>query len=312
MKFCIRRIITLVVTLLLVAVFTFITFQIIPGDTALTKLGMNADDASVEALRESLGLNDSLPVRFTRWLGGAVRGDFGMSAQYNMPVSDLLGERLPVTLWLAALSFILILVISIPIGILTSKNKNGPADRLILWSCQTVMAIPPFFLGILITLVFGVILQWFIPGNYISPDQSFGGFIGYLIAPAAAVSLPKIAMVVRFLRSSVIREKDMAYVRTAKSKGLNDHEVLRGHILKNALIPVVTFLGMILAEVLAGSIIIEQVFNLPGMGRMLVVSISNRDFAVVQAIVLYIAAVVLITNAVVDVLYKYLDPRVRI
>ncbi len=312
MKFYIRRLLTLIITLLLVAAFTFIAFQVIPGDSALTKLGMEADEEAVEALRESLGLNDSLPVRFVRWLGGAVRGDFGMSTRYNMSVSELLSERLPVTLWLAVLSFLFILIITIPVGIISSKKRNGLLDRIVQWSSQTVMAIPPFFLGMLITLVFGILLKWFTPGAYVAPDESFGRFLAYLIAPAVAVSLPKIAMSVRFLRSSIIREKDMGYARTAKSKGLSENEVLKKHVLKNALIPVVTFLGMILADILAGSIIIEQVFNLPGMGRMLVVSISNRDFAVVQAIVMYIASVVLITNAIVDVLYKYLDPRVKI
>ncbi len=311
MKFYIRRLLTLIITLLLVAAFTFIAFQVIPGDSALTKLGMEADEEAVEALRESLGLNDSLPVRFVRWLGGAVRGDFGMSTRYNMSVSELLSERLPVTLWLAVLSFLFILIITIPVGIISSKKRNGLLDRIIQWSSQTIMAIPPFFLGMLITLVFGILLKWFTPGAYVAPDESFGRFLAYLIAPAIAVSLPKIAMSVRFLRSSIIREKDMGYARTAKSKGLSENEVLKKHVLKNALIPVVTFLGMILADILAGSIIIEQVFNLPGMGRMLVVSISNRDFAVVQAIVMYIASVVLITNAIVDVLYKYLDPRVK-
>ncbi len=311
MKFYIRRLLTLIITLLLVAAFTFIAFQVIPGDSALTKLGMEADEEAVEALRESLGLNDSLPVRFVRWLGGAVRGDFGMSTRYNMSVSELLSERLPVTLWLAVLSFLFILIITIPVGIISSKKRNGLLDRIIQWSSQTIMAIPPFFLGMLITLVFGILLKWFTPGAYVAPDESFGRFLAYLIAPAIAVSLPKIAMSVRFLRSSIIREKDMGYARTAKSKGLSENEVLKKHVLKNALIPVVTFLGMILADILAGSIIIEQVFNLPGMGRMLVVSISNRDIAVVQAIVMYIASVVLITNAIVDVLYKYLDPRVK-
>ncbi|MBE5960027.1 MAG: ABC transporter permease [Lachnospiraceae bacterium] len=312
MRFYVKKIITLVLTLLLVSLLTFVAFQVIPGDGALSKLGMDATEEQIEALRESLGLNDSMVVRFTRFLEGAVKGDFGNSSQYSVSVTSLVKDRLPVTVWLAGLSIAMIVVISIPLGILCSRKQNGIVDRLITLVTQAFMAVPSFFLGILITLIFGVTLKWFIPGKYVGPSQDFGQFIQYMIFPAVAVSVPKIAMTVKFLRSSVIRELKRDYVRTAKSKGNRERRILYKHVLKNALMPVITFMGMVIADVLAGSIVIEQVFNLPGMGRLLVVAISNRDFNVVQAAVLYIAAVVIIINFIVDLLYQKVDPRVKI
>lgn len=312
MRFYLKKIATLIITLLLVSILTFIAFQVIPGDSALSKLGMDATEEQVEALRESLGLNKSVVERFFSFLSGAIKGDFGTSTQYKLPVTEMIRERLPVTVWLALLSIILVIVISVPIGILCSKKQDGIVDRLITFLCQLFMAIPPFFLGILLTLLFGITFKWFVPGKYVSPDENFGKFIAYLIYPALAVSIPKIAVTVKFLRSSILRELNLDYVRTAKSKGGSGRRILWKHVLKNALMPVITFMGMVIADALAGSIVIEQVFNLPGMGRMLVVAISNRDFNVVQAAVLYIAAVVIMINFVVDLLYQKLDPRVRI
>ena len=173
------------------------------------------------------------------------------------------------------------------------------------------MAVPPFFSGILITYVFGILLKWFVPGGYVSYKTDFIGFLGYMIFPAIAISLPKIAMTVKLFRSSLLQEKKKEYVRTSYSKGNNTKGVLYGHILKNALIPVITFLGMVLTDMIAGSIIIEQVFNIPGLGRILLTSISNRDYPVVEAIVLCIAVLVIVVNFLVDVLYHVIDPRMR-
>lgn len=312
MKFYIKKIITLIITLLFVSLLTFIAFQVIPGDSAVSKLGMDATEEQIEALREALGLNRSIVERFFSFIVGVFRGNFGSSSQYNLPVTKLIQERLPVTVWLAVLSIAFVIILSITLGILCSRKENGFLDRIFTLISQLCMAIPPFFLGILLTLLFGITLKWFVPGQYVSPEENFTKFIGYLIYPALAVSIPKIAMTVRFLRSSIIRELNLDYVRTAKSKGSTKQRILWIHVLKNALMPVITFMGMVIADALAGSIVIEQVFNLPGIGRMLVVAIANRDFNVVQAAVLYIAAVVIIINFLVDLLYQTLDPRVRI
>lgn len=313
MKYNIKKLTTLIVSLLFASVLTFIAFQIIPGDSALNALGMDATEEQLEEYREAMGLNKSIPVRYINWLKDALRGDFGYSSQYQMQmkVSALIRDRLTVTLWLAVLSFFLIVVISIPLGILSARKKNGILDSFITLVTQVFMSIPSFFLGMLITLIFGIILRWFTPGNYISPRENFGIFLRFMIFPAIAVAIPKIAMMVKFLRSSLLREMELDYVRTAKSKGMTNISILFRHILKNALIPVITFLAMMLADILSGTILVEQVFNLPGLGRLLVSSIANRDYAVVQAIVLYIVTVVIIINFLVDLIYQWIDPRVK-
>lgn len=312
MKYLLKKIGTLIITLLTVSFLTFLVFQIIPGDSVLASLGTDATKETVETMREELGLNDPLLVRYGNWLSGIVKGDFGISTKYQQPVTTIIKDRLPVTVWLAALSLIIILLLSIPIGILSARKQGTLIDKGILLLTQINMAIPPFFLGILITLIFGVILNWFTPGKYISYADNFIKFLGFLLFPAITIAIPKIAMVIRFLRSSMIRQLDEDYVRTAYSKGNKEGNVLYLHVLKNAFIPVITFMGMIIADVLAGSIIVEQVFSIPGLGRFLVVSISNRDFPVVQAIVMYIAFVVIVINFMIDIIYQYIDPRIRI
>lgn len=309
MRLLLRKLISLVITLFVVSVVTFIAFRVIPGDAALTKLSLEATPEQVEALRQQLGLKDNLIASYGKFLAGAFRGDFGVSTQYNTAVSVLVAQRLPVTLWLSAISFVLIFVISFPLGILAAKCNGSIKDHVITLSTQTLMAVPSFFLGILLILLFGVILKWFAPGAYVSWDTDFFQFLSYMIYPALAVSIPKIAMLTKFIKTSIIRELSMDYVRTAKSKGQSYQKILYGHVLKNSMLPVITFFGMIIAESLAGSIIVEQVFNLPGMGRLLVNGIGNRDYPVVQAAVLYIAAIVVTINFLVDLLYKKLDPR---
>jgi len=313
MKYTIKKSITLFISLFIVSILTFTAFQVIPGDSALSALGMEATEEQLAEYREKMGLNKSLPERYVDWLTNALKGDFGYSSQYQLrlKVSTLIKERLTVTLWLAALSFLLIVLVSIPLGILSARNKYGTLDSLITLVTQFFMSVPSFFLGMIITLIFGVILKWFTPGVYISPRENLALSLRFMLFPAIAVAVPKIAMVVKLLRSSLLREMELDYVRTARSKGMTGTSVLYRHVLKNALIPVITFLAMILADILAGTILVEQVFNLPGLGRLLVSSIANRDYAVVQAIVLYIASVVIIINFLVDIVYQWIDPRVR-
>lgn len=310
MKYGIKKIAVLFLTLLFVSFITFMAFGIIPGDSVISSLGTQATPEAIKALREELGLNEHVFLRYFHWLMNTLKGDFGTSLSYKLPVTSLIMERMPVTLTLATVSMVLILVISIPLGAFTGGRKGGVIDNVITFILHLTMAIPPFFLGIILTLVFGLILKWFVPGNYISYKDNLGGFIKYLIFPAIAMALPKIAMVVKFLRSSIIRQLQMDYVRTAKSKGNTDRDIMYRHVLKNAFLPVITFIGMVFADVLAGSIIIEQVFSLPGLGRLLVSAISNRDYPVVQIIILYIASVVIVLNFIVDMLYHMIDPRV--
>lgn len=312
MKYFIKKLITLIMTLLFISVLTFGAFSVIPGDASMTKLGTEATPDQLEALREEMGLNKPLPERYINWLTGALHGDFGESYQYDgQSVSALLADRLPVTLMLAVLSFLIILVLSIPLGIFSAKYTGRWPDTFISQLTQITMAIPPFFLGIILTYIFGLILKWFQPGSFVSPSEDFWGSVSYLVFPAIAIALPKIAMVVKFLRNSVLSEVRKDYVRTAYSKGSSKNRALYRHILKNALIPVITFMALVVAEILAGSIIVEQVFSVPGVGRLLINAISVRDYPVVQAIVMYVTTVVICINFVVDMLYQLADPRVK-
>jgi peptide/nickel transport system permease protein len=323
MKYFIKKILTLIMTLFLVSVAAFLAFQIIPGDVVTSILGTEATPEREEQLREELGLNDPPAVRYFEWIGDVLHGDFGVSYRYSknmnemMPVKELIGDKLPVTLWLAALSLLLIVLVSIPLGVLWARCADSGRgslghflDGLLGVITQTTMAIPSFFLGILVTYLFGIALKMFTPGGYVSYKESFSGFLGYLLFPALSIALPKIAMTARFLRNSMLTELKADYVRTAYSKGCTKNRVMFGHVLRNAMMPVVTFLGMIIAEIVAGSIVIEQVFGLPGIGRLLISSISTRDFPVVEILILYITFVVIFVYFLVDILYRVIDPRI--
>lgn len=312
MKYIIKKIGTLILTLFIISFLSFLAFQIIPGDAALSRLGTDATPEQVEALREEMGLNAPMLVRYGNWLKDFVSGDFGTSYSYNMPVSEMLAGKLPITLVLTAISFLLILAISIPLGLFTGSREGSRLDRATMMANQVLMSIPGFFLGILITAVLGLGMKLFIPGAYVSYREDFGGFLYYLIFPAIAIALPKCAMGVKMLRSSVIGQLHMDYVRTAYSKGNSQHRVMYHHILKNAMIPVLTFWALTISDIVANSIIIEQVFTIPGLGSMLIQSISNRDYPVVQAIIVMVAGLVVVINFLVDLLYTKIDPRVTI
>ncbi len=315
-KYLGKKIITLIMTLFLVSAAAFLAFQIIPGDVVSSILGTEATPEREEALREELGLNDPPLVRYGNWAAGVLRGDLGISYRYSknmnemMPVAELIGDKLPVTLWLAAISLVLIVLVSIPMGVLWAKSRSRVLDAALGVITQVTMAVPSFFLGILVTWLFGILLKWFSPGGYVGYQENFWGFLGYLLFPAISIALPKIAMTARFLRNSMLTEMGSDYVRTAYSKGCGDQRVMYGHVLRNAMMPVITFLGMIVAEIVAGSIVVEQVFGLPGIGRLLISSISTRDFPVVEILILYITFVVIFVYFLVDILYKVVDPRI--
>lgn len=311
MKYMLKKLGILLATLFIVSLLSFLAFQVIPGDAALSMLGTEATPERLSALQEELGLNEPLPLRFLDWLLHFVRGDMGTSYSYRMPVEDLILNKIPITLTLGFMSFLMILAISIPLGIYAARYTGRWADRLICAAGQVVMAVPAFFLGILFTYIFGLILRLFTPGGYVSYESDVLGFLGYLIVPAFAIALPKAAMAVRLLRASLLREMKKDYVRTAYSRGNGTRSVFYRHVLKNAVIPVITFLAMTLADILAGSLIIEQVFSIPGLGRMLVSSIANRDYPVVQAIIVCIAFVIVFINFLADLLYRTMDPRIR-
>lgn len=311
MKYIVKKALTLVGTLLLVSFIAFLLFQIVPGDPVTSMLGTEYSEERAESLREELGINKPVIVRYVNWLTDFVKGDFGISYKYKMPVSRLISDKMPVTMYLAVITLIVIVIISTPLGVFMARFGHRKVSKIFDIVNQSVMAVPSFFLGIMITIIFGLVLKWFTPGKYVSYRDDFNGFIMYLIPAAFAVAIPKIAMMVKFLKNSLIREMDSDYVRTAYSKGAGENRVLFCHVLRNGLMPAITLLGMIIAEIMAGSIVVEQVFNLPGLSAILVSSVSTRDYPVVQAIVVYIAFVVIITNCIVDILYHIIDPRVK-
>ena len=273
MRYTAKKIATMLLTMVIVSFLTFVAFSLLSGDAATRLLGTEATPERLEALRIELGLNDPLLVRYGRWLWDALRGDLGTSYRYGQSVSSLIAQRLGPTLTLTALAFALIVAVSIPLGVLSAKYAGGRLDRALTVINQVVMAVPPFFTGILFTYLFGLVLHLFIAGAF--PAGSVGHYIGYLFFPALAVALPRIAMTVKLLRTSILDEAQRDYVRTSMSRGRSRSGILYRHVLKNTLVPVLTFLAMTVADLLAGSVVIEQVFAVPGLGRLLLTSIEG-------------------------------------
>ena len=312
MKYAIKKFLTLIITLFIVSLLAFLAFQVIPGDPTTKMLGTEATEEARAALRAELGLDGPVLLRYWYWLTAFLRGDMGTSYSYQMPVSEMLADKLPITFLLSIMSFVLTVVVSIPLGILAGSAKSRGADVAITAANQMVMSVPPFFIGILATWLFGTVLRVFATGQFVSYTESWSGCLGYLLLPAASIAIPRIAMTVKMLRSSMLAELRKDYVRTARSRGAGRRQILLGHVLKNAMMPVITFLAVSAAEIMTGSIIIEQVFAIPGVSRLLLASISSRDFPVVQAIVVILAAWIVIINFLADLLYRLIDPRVRL
>ena len=300
MRYTAKKIATMLLTMVIVSFLTFVAFSLLSGDAATRLLGTEATPERLEALRIELGLNDPLLVRYGRWLWDALRGDFGTSYRYGQSVSSLIAQRLGPTLTLTALAFALIVAVSIPLGVLSAKYAGGWLDRALTVINQVVMAVPPFFTGILFTYLFGLVLHLFIAGAF--PAGGVGHYIGYLFFPALAVALPRIAMTVKLLRTSILDEAQRDYVRTSMSRGRSRSGILYRHVLKNTLVPVLTFLAMTVADLLAGSVVIEQVFAVPGLGRLLLTSIEGRDEPVARAIVVLLAFAVILCNLAADLL----------
>ena len=311
MRDVIRKLASMILTLLIVSFLVFLAFDLIPGDPAIAKLGTQATPEQVASLRAEWGLDRPFLIRYFDWLFSFVRGDMGYSYHFDRAVTELLSGKILITVTLVIMAFVMIVSVSIPMGIFAARHQGGALDKSIMVSNQLLMAIPPFFSGILITFLFGVGLSFFKPGSFVSYTQNFGGFLFYMIFPALAVAIPKIAMCVKLLRSSILEQWPMDYVRTAYSRGNRTMQVLYRHVLRNAMIPVVTFLGMTLADMVAGSIIIEKVFNIPGIGQILIKCIEYRDYPTVEAVVMLIAFLVVFVNFMVDIMYRILDPRMR-
>lgn len=312
MKFVLKKLTGLIIALLIVSILAFLAFEVIPGDPARSILGTEATEAKVQALREEMGLNRPLPQRYGQWVKDFVTGDMGTSYSYQVPVREMIGDKVPITITLAVMAFFFILLFSIPVSLLSVRYENRFVDKLFLILNQVTMSIPPFFIGIVFTFLFGLVFQLFTPGGYVSYTESVSGFLGYLILPSIAIALPKAAMTTKMFRNSLITEMRQDYVRTALSRGNSPWRVLVRHALKNGILPIITFLAMAIADMIANSIVIEQVFGIPGLGRTLISSISKRDYPVVEAVIVLVAVVILVINVIVDLLYRKLDKRIEI
>ena len=312
MKYAAKRIAMLLLTMVIVSLLAFVAFDLISGDPATAMLGTEATPEKVAALREQLGLNRLLMVRYGEWLLGFFTGDLGVSYSYRQPVWDLIAPKVLVTLCLSGLTFVLIVAVSIPLGLRSARSSGGILGGVRTLVNQLCMAVPPFFTGILLSWLFSTLLRWFVHGQFPGLDKDLGGSLKYLFFAALALAIPRIAMTVRMLRSTVQGEMRKDYVRTAISRGNDRGGVLHRHVLKNALVPVVTFLAQTMAEIVASSIVVEQVFAIPGLGRMLVSSIANRDYPTVQAIVVILAFWVVLAGTVADLLNQRIDPRLRL
>lgn len=312
MKYAVKRIAMLLLTMIVVSFLAFAAFSVISGDAALAKLGTEATPERLAALRAEMGLDRPLLVRYGEWLLGFFTGNLGVSYTYHQPVGELLSPKIGVTLLLSLLSFLLIVAVSIPLGVSSARHAGGALDGLQTALNQLCMAVPPFFTGILLSWLFGIMLKWFTPGQLPSLKTNFGAALRYLFFAAVAISIPRIAMTVRMLRSTILSEMEKAYVRTAISRGNDRGGVLYRHVLKNSLVPVVTFLAQTMAEIVASGIVVEQVFGIPGLGRMLVASIGNRDYPVVLAIVVILAFWVVLSGTLADLINQRIDPRLRL
>ena len=306
-----KRVLTILCTLFLVSLFVFLAFGAISGDAASRLLGTQATPERLAALRAEMGLDAPQLVQYFRWLGAFVTGDMGTSYSYSMPVSEMLAQKLPLTGALTLIAFFIIVCVSIPLGIVCAKREGGLLDRSVTVLCQIMMAVPPSFTGILFTYLFGLTAKLFVVGSLPAWRADPAGHLVYLFFPALAVALPRIAMTTKLLRSAILTEAARPYVRTSMSRGMSRTRILYAHVLRNAAPSVVTFLAMTFADIVAGSVVVEQIFVLPGIGRLLLASISNRDAPVVQAIVVLPALVVVLANLAADALNRRIDPRLR-
>lgn len=308
--YLLRRSISLGLSLLLASALIFSVVELVPGDPASFMLGTGAQPETVAALRQQMGLDLPLPLRYLRWLGGVLTGDLGHSFTYKTPVAGMILERMQVSLPLALMALALALALAFPIGMFAASRHGKAGDMLAMGATQIGIALPNFWFAMLLVLVFAVNLQLLPAGGF--PGWSHpGAALRALILPAVALALPQAAILARVLRSALVETLGQDYIRSARAKGLSAGQALTRHALRNALIPVLTILGMQFSFLLAGAIIIENVFYLPGLGRLIFQAITQRDLIVVQGAVLVLVAAVILVTFVVDLSYALVDPRLR-
>jgi len=309
--FFIRRLIGFALTLFVAALAIFLLLDILPGDPARFILGINADEQSVNVLREQMGLNLPLWQRFFNWISSLLVGDFGLSFSQNLPVLDLIIERVFVSFPLAIFAMLISVFIGLPIGIIAAMRHGKASDSVLMTLAQIGIAIPNFWFGMLLVLVFSVMISWFPTGGFIYWNESFFGAIKSLILPSIALALPQAAILARVMRTALVDVASADYIRTAQAKGLTKGQAILRHGVQNAFLPVLTILGLQFAFLIAGTIIVENVFYLPGLGKLIFIAISERDLVLVRGALIILIIVVTFTMLVVDLLYALVDPRLR-
>ena len=301
----------MLLTLLFVSLLVFLVVRVLPGDPALIMLGIEASPDAVAKMREDLGLNRPVPVQFAEWAGRALLGDLGRSIQYDVPVAGLIVSRLSVTLPLTLMAAALMIAAAIPLGVFAATRHRRWGDYVAMTLSQLGISVPGFWAGLLLILLFSVKLGWFQAGGFDGWGQGVGHALKSLLLPAVALGLFQFAVLARTTRSALLEVLREEYVKTARAKGVAERDVIFRHALRNAMIPILTVAGVQLGQLMAGSIILESVFYLPGLGRLALGAISARDLPVVQGVVLFVASGIVVINAAVDVLYGVLDPRIR-
>ena len=312
LRYVLSRLASLAASLVAASLVIFAVIEIIPGDPAAFMLGLNASDETVAALRRELGLTDDIVSRYFAWVGGMLTGDFGVSYTYRVPVTELVGDRIMISLPLALYALTLSTVIAFPVGLIAAAKRGGVADFGIMGVTQLGIALPNFWFAMLLVVFFAIGLKWFSAGGF--PGWEVGFFAGMkaLTLPAVALALPQASILSRVMRSALIETLSQEYIRTAMAKGLTKRQAVIRHALRNALIPVLTIIGLQFSFLLAGAIIIENVFFLPGLGRLIFQGITQRDLVVVESVVMLLVFAVVTVNFLVDLAYAVVDPRLRV
>ncbi len=311
LPYSLTRQLSLVISLAVASLVIFFVIEVAPGDPASFMLGINAQPDTVAALRAELGLDVPKWQRYLDWVGGMLHGDFGTSYTYRTPVSEMIGERLWVSLPLALFALTLSTLIAFPAGIYAASRRGKPGDVAVMGATQLGVAVPNFWFAMMLVLIFAINLRWFNAGGFAGWDAGIGAGLRSLTLPAIALALPQAAILARVMRSSLLDILGEDFMRTARAKGLSRRQALWRHGVRNALIPVLTIIGLQFSFLLAGSIIIEQVFYLPGLGRLVFQSISSRDLIVVESVVMLLVFSVIAVNFLVDLAYALVDPRLR-
>ena len=307
-----KRLGSLCLSLIVASLVIFACIEIVPGDSASFMLGINAQPDTIQALRVELGLDQSLAQRYLGWVGGLLGGDMGTSYTYRTPVSDIVSDRLQVSLPLALYALTLTVVVAFPVGILAAARRGSVTDITVMGATQLGVAIPNFWFAILMVILFAINLRWFSAGGFPGWDVGIFPAMKALTLPAIALALPQASILARVMRSSLLDTLSEDYMRTARAKGLTRRQVLWRHALRNAMIPVLTIIGLQFSFLLAGAIIIENVFFLPGLGRLVFQAITQRDLIVVESVVMLLVFAVILVNFFVDIAYAWVDPRLRV